>query len=295
MRFVTTLISDPKESLLNESLVRVICDNTGGMKINWLAKNISCDIYHSPEANIENVRSILSDSSLKFPFDWAVQPVQNRRKMLLVADMDSTIIEQECIDELAAEVGLKDKVASITERAMNGEIAFEPALRERVELLKGLNVDVVERVLNERITLTSGAIPLVKTMKAHGAYCALVSGGFTLFAEKIASMVGFDESRANHLIEQDGCFVGKVTEPILGQEAKLDALNELTARLKLDNSQTIAVGDGANDLQMLKNASAGVAFRAKPAVAKEAGIRIDAGDLTSLLYMQGYKANEFSC
>jgi phosphoserine phosphatase len=215
------------------------------------------------------------------------------RKKLLLADMDSTMIEQECIDELADMVGLKDSVSSITERAMQGEIAFEPALRERVALLRGLPVTVIDTIITDRITLTPGGKTLIATMKANGAYTCLVSGGFTLFTARIAEMLGFDEHRANELIVIDGKLTGEVREPILGKEAKRATLIELREKLGLAHEDTLAVGDGANDLAMIGEAGLGVAFHAKPAVAEAADARIDHGDLTALLYLQGYRENEF--
>jgi phosphoserine phosphatase len=203
------------------------------------------------------------------------------------------MIGQECIDELAAEVGLKDKVSQITARAMNGEIAFEPALRERVALLKGLPISVVGEVIAKRITLTPGGKELIATMKARGGYTALVSGGFTVFTGPIAAVLGFDENRANILIEQDGVLTGEVAEPILGKQAKVDSLLDIAGRLGISPNETIAVGDGANDLGMLGTAGSGVALHAKPAVAAEAKIRIDHGDLTALLYLQGYRKSDF--
>lgn len=203
------------------------------------------------------------------------------------------MIGQECIDELAAEVGLKDMVAAITARAMNGEIAFEPALRERVALLRDLDTSVIDTVIATRVTLTPGGIELVRTMKAKGCYTALVSGGFTSFTTRVAAMIGFDENRANLLLEKDGRLTGEVAEPILGRQAKVDALEELATRLGITPADAIAVGDGANDLGMLHLAGSGVALHAKPSVAAEAKIRIDHGDLTALLYLQGYRKTDF--
>jgi phosphoserine phosphatase len=227
------------------------------------------------------------------PVDIFVQPVAARRKKLLLADMDSTMIGQECVDELADFVGLKEQVSAITERAMRGEIAFEPALRERVALLAGLEAGVVNKAIKERITLTPGGRALVQTMRAHGAYAALVSGGFTVFTSKIAEAIGFQENRANVLLMEHGKFAGRVAEPILGKAAKLATLLELTETHKLAPEETLAIGDGANDLAMLEAAGLGVAFRAKPAVAAAAQARVDHGDLTALLYAQGFFAHEF--
>jgi phosphoserine phosphatase len=207
--------------------------------------------------------------------------------------MDSTMIGQECIDELADFAGLRAHVANITERAMRGEIAFEPALRERVALLKGLPVDVVGKVLKERITLTPGGRELVATMRAHGAWTCLISGGFSLFTSAVADMIGFQENRANELIIEGGKLTGEVAEPVLGRARKLATLIELLESFDLDDIDTLAVGDGANDLDMLVHAGLGVAYHAKPAVATAAAARIDHGDLTALLYAQGYRREDF--
>ncbi len=225
--------------------------------------------------------------------DYAFQPSDARRRKLLIADMDSTMIGQECIDELAAEVGLKEKVSAITAAAMRGEIEFEPALRERVALLKGLPESVVDEVIQNRITLTPGGTALVATMKQHGAYTALVSGGFTAFTSRIAGRIGFDENRANILNVEHGLLTGTVQEPILGRQAKIEALEQITARLGTTPQQAIAVGDGANDLGMIRLAGLGVAIHAKPAVAAEADVRIEHNDLSALLYLQGYAREEW--
>jgi phosphoserine phosphatase len=227
------------------------------------------------------------------PIDLVIQDAETRRKRFLIADMDSTMIGQECIDELADMVGLKDKVSAITARAMNGEIAFEPALRERVALLKGLPVSVVDEVIASRITLTSGGPELIGTMKARGFYTALVSGGFTVFTQRIAATLGFDENRANILLEKDGVLTGEVAKPILGKQAKVDALLDIAARLGISPQDAMAVGDGANDLGMLGISGSGVALHAKPTVAAQARMRIDHGDLTALLYIQGYRKTDF--
>jgi phosphoserine phosphatase len=224
------------------------------------------------------------------PVDFAVQPVENRRKRLLIADMDSTIINVECLDELADFAGVKDKVSEITERAMRGELAFEGALRERVGMLKGLSVDALQACYDDRVKLNPGARTLVRTMAEHGARCALVSGGFTFFTSRVAEAAGFHLNRANTLIEADGQLTGTVGEPILGKEAKLAALQEETAALGLTPADALAVGDGANDLAMIEAAGLGVAYRAKPIVAAQAHAKVDHADLTALLYFQGYTA-----
>lgn len=241
------------------------------------------------EARLAALRSTFAG----LPIDIVIQRTSQRRKRLLLADMDSTLIGQECIDELADYAGLKAEVAGITERAMRGEIAFEPALRQRVSLLRGISVRVIDEIIRERVTLTHGGRALVATMRAHGAYTCLVSGGFTLFTGPIAAMLSFDEARANRLIVHGETLAGEVEEPILGREAKLATLIELRHRFALEPWATLAVGDGANDLAMLKESGLGVAFHAKPAVADAAQARIDHGDLTALLYLQGFSASEF--
>jgi phosphoserine phosphatase len=242
-----------------------------------------------PVAVRDSVRAALSQRAL----DINAFAAAHSRKRLLLADMDSTLIRQECIDELAAEVGLGAQVAAITERAMRGEIAFEPALRERVRLLEGLPTDIVSRVIAERIVLMPGAMTLVATMRAAGAYTALVSGGFTVFAEPIGTRLNIHEYRANQLVAMAGRITGTLVEPILGREAKADTLRELTARLGLDLQDTLAVGDGANDEAMIQLAGLGVAFRAKPALRLVAPTTVEHGDLTALLFLQGYRREEF--
>jgi phosphoserine phosphatase len=263
----------------------------------WLAPGIAIDIPFTPAGENDNrlaagrVREAIGDA----PVDAVVQPAAGRRKRLLLADMDSTMIGQECLDELADFVGQKARVAAITERAMRGEIAFEPAVEERVALLAGLSAAVVDEVIATRITLTSGARALVHTMRAHGAHTCLVSGGFTLFTGPIAALIGFAENRGNRLeIDRGGRFTGRVVPPILGRDAKLATLVELRARLNLAPEETLVAGDGANDLLMIEAAGLGVAYRAKPKVAQAAAARIDHGDLTALLYAQGYQGSEIS-
>ena len=228
------------------------------------------------------------------PIDFAVQPVENRKKRLLIADMDSTIINVECLDELADFAGVKAQVSEITERAMRGELAFEGALRERVGMLKGLSVDALQACYDDRVKLNPGARTLVRTMAEQGARCALVSGGFTFFTSRVALAAGFHLNRANTLNEADGQLTGTVGDPILGKEAKLAALQEETSALGLTPADALAVGDGANDLAMIEAAGLGVAYRAKPIVAAQAHAKVDHADLTALLYFQGYTAAEFA-
>lgn len=297
MVYVATLISNPSDPCVSRDIVaaaRAVLADAGEGHV--LHPDIAVDIPFDPPLGAEpreiaaTVRAALDGAAV----DVVVQLAADRRKRLFVADMDSTMIAQECIDELADLVGIKDRVSAITERAMRGEIDFEPALRERVALLKGLSADVVDDLLRARITLTPGGPELVGTMKAHGAYTVLVSGGFTLFTQAIAARIGFDEHRANRLVVEAGRFAGEVEEPILGRDAKTAALIAYRDRLRLSPSETLAVGDGANDLGMLGEAGIGVAFHAKPKVAEAAHVRIDHGDLTALLYMQGYTHEEFA-
>ncbi|MEM5493924.1 phosphoserine phosphatase SerB [Hoeflea sp. AS16] len=293
MALVATLVANPSNPVLVPALGEAAFNAVDGAGLYWLADGVACDIALKDGTDaagaLAALRTVIGDQ----PVDAAIQVSETRRKKILIADMDSTMIGQECIDELAAEVGLKDKVSDITARAMNGEIAFEPALRERVGLLKGLSVDVIAQVIENRITLTPGGRELVATMRANGHYTALVSGGFTSFTSVVAAMIGFDENRANILESEDGVLSGTVREPILGKQAKVDALEDISARLNLDPVDAIAVGDGANDLGMLGRAGSGVALHAKPSVAAQADIRIDHGDLTALLYLQGYRRTDF--
>jgi phosphoserine phosphatase len=293
MAFVATLVANPSNPVLTPALAEKAADQVRASGLYWLADGIACDIALRDGSDIAAAREQILAAIGNAPIDLAIQEAETRRKKLLIADMDSTMIGQECIDELAAEVGLKDRVATITARAMNGEIAFEPALRERVALLKGLPVSVIDEVIEKRITLTPGGRELIATMKAKGFYTALVSGGFTVFTSRIAAMLGFDENRANLLLDADGKLTGEVAEPILGMQAKVDALIEISERLGISPEESMAVGDGANDLGMLHLSGAGVALHAKPAVAAEAKIRIDHGDLTALLYLQGYRKSDF--
>jgi phosphoserine phosphatase len=294
MSLVATLICNPANPALDSTVVDGACailPSPG--PVQWLFDEVAVDIPFDGSDDIGAVAGRLRQARGDLPIDIVVQPRANRRKKLFLADMDSTMIGQECIDELADFAGLKAHVAAITERAMRGEIEFEPALRERVALLKGLSVGVVDEVLKSRITLTPGGRELVATMRAHGAYTCLVSGGFTLFSSRIAQLIGFQEDRANQLLVEDGKLSGQVAEPVLGRAAKLATLVDLRESFDLDSIDTLVTGDGANDLAMIQNAGLGVAYHAKPAVAAAAQARIDFGDLTALLYAQGYRRDEF--
>jgi len=294
MSLVATLICNPADPALDSTVVdgaRAILPSPE--QAQWLFDEVAVDIPFTGSDDISAVVARLREARGDLPIDIVVQPRAFRRKKLFLADMDSTMIGQECIDELADFAGLKAHVAAITERAMRGEIEFEPALRERVALLKGMPVSVVDEVLAQRITPTPGGRELVATMRAHGAYTCLISGGFTLFTNAVAAMIGFQENRANELLVEDGKLIGEVRQPILGRAAKLATLMELRESFDLDDIETLVVGDGANDLGMIEVAGLGVAYHAKPAVAAAAAARIDHGDLTALLYAQGYRRDEF--
>ena len=291
MTQIVSLIGARGTNAVTVELIDSLKNAWGGADVKWLAAGEASEfaVVERP-GNRWEVWSDLQTLGV----DLIVQPEEGRRKMMLLADMDSTMIQQECIDELAAEAGVGDRVAAITAAAMNGELDFDGALRERVGLLKGLPESVIDEVLDKRITLMPGGQELVATMKANGAYAALVSGGFTAFTEAIAEKLGFDENRANTLISKDGLLTGDVGMPILGKQAKVDALEEITARLGISESDVLAVGDGANDLGMLKRAGTGVALHAKPSVAAQCDVRVNFGDLTALLYLQGYARDAFS-
>ena len=287
--YVTTLIARPGQ--LDPAAAEALRNAWGGGALQWLAPDEAAEF---PLETLPENRWQVWEDMQALGIDMVVQPEAGRRKKMLLADMDSTMIQQECIDELADEAGVGARVKEITARAMNGELDFEGALTERVGLLKGLPVAIIAQVLDSRITLMPGGPALIATMKANGAYCALVSGGFTAFTARVAEQLGFDENRANTLIVADAALSGEVGRPILGREAKVQALEEITARLEISEADVIAVGDGANDLGMLHRAGAGVALHAKPVVAAECDIRINHGDLTALLFVQGYAKTEFA-
>ncbi len=294
MSLVATLICNPNHPALDSTALEAISALLPEAQAPvWLHDEVAADIPFSSDEPARAIADRLREARGDQPIDVVVQPIATRRKKLFLADMDSTMIGQECIDELAAYAGLKAHVAAITERAMRGEIAFEPALRERVALLEGIEVGVVDELIAARIHLTPGASTLVRTMRAAGAYTCLVSGGFTLFTEAVARRIGFDDHRANRLLIADGRLTGGVAEPVLGADAKLAALRELAQKLAIPAAATLAVGDGANDLPMLEWAGLGVAYRAKPVVAARIGARIEHGDLTALLYAQGFRRDEF--
>ena len=289
---VATLIADPSKAPLSEATVDRAAQALRGVeRRRWLDEGVAADLVFT--GDLKAKRAALEGGLADEKVDIIVQPLARRQKRLLVADMDSTLIGQECVDELADFAGVGDRVAAITERAMRGEVAFAPALRERVGLLAGLPETVIQDVLKGRITLNRGARTLVQTMRANGAYVAIVSGGFRQFTGAIREWLGADEDRANVLMIEGGKLTGRVIEPILGQDAKLGALKEIAAALGAALDDTLAVGDGANDLPMLQAAGLGVAYRAKPKVAANAHARVEHTDLAALLYAQGFARKDF--
>lgn len=289
--FVATVLTAPSGASLDPDLVRNLRNAWGGGDVTWLSIDQAAEF---PVSDVPTNRWDIWRDLQDIGVDLVVQKAEGRRKRVLLADMDSTMIQQECIDELADVAGVGARVKEITARAMNGELDFESALIERVSVLKGLDATIVDQVLRDRISLVPGGATLVATMRRDGAYAALVSGGFTAFTRSVASQLGFDENRANTLIEKDGVLTGEVERPILGRDAKVQALGEIVAKHGLSNQDVLAVGDGANDLGMLELAGTGVALHAKPAVAAECDVRINHGDLTALLFLQGYAESDFA-
>ena len=288
--YIATLLTNPDRPVLDRVTVESLRNAWGGGDAIWLDPGVAAEF--ALPAVPENQWQVWAGLQ-GLGIDMAVQLAAGRRKRLLIADMDSTMIEQECIDELADEAGFGARVAAITARAMNGELDFADALRERVGLLAGLPEAVIGRVIRDRITLMPGGRVLLATMKSAGAHAALVSGGFSAFTGAIAADLGFDEHRANQLGVANGLLTGTVAEPILGREAKVAALDQIAARLGIGADAVLAVGDGANDLGMLQRAGMGVALHAKPAVAAQCQVRVNHGDLTALLYLQGYARDAF--
>lgn len=289
--FVIVLLTDPAVPSLEAPMVQALADAWGGSAPRWLAPGEAAEF---DLGSIPDNRWAVWEDLQTQGIDLVVLPQNGRRKRMLLADMDSTMIGQECIDELADFAGVGDRVKEITARAMNGELDFDGALTERVELLKGLSEEVIDEVYKSRITLASGGSALLSTMKANGGYAALVSGGFTAFTSRVAQALGFDENRANRLVSENGLLTGDVVRPILGREAKIEALETISGRLGIGAQDVLAVGDGANDLGMLGRAGMGVALHAKPTVAAQCDIRINHGDLSALLFLQGYSKDEFA-
>jgi phosphoserine phosphatase len=286
MDSVLVLIAAPGSGAIGPAVLALLAEH-GAEPPHWLSPGDAAEVPVFP-----GMSEFLIDLR-RHPIDAAVVSIHNRRKRILIADMDSTMIKQECIDELGVVAGVGDKIKGITARAMRGELDFDGALRERVHLLKGLDVAVIDQIIAERIELMPGGKTLIATMRANGAYTALVSGGFRQFTSRIGSTLGFDENQANELIMNDGKLTGEVGSPILGQAAKVEALKRIAAAHGLDTQDAIAVGDGANDVDMLIEAGVGVALHAKPHVQESSLIRVNHGDLTALLYLQGYRREQF--
>jgi len=297
MQYVLTITCNPGKRILsdahaNQARASLSAQGAFGIDASWLSAGRALDaIFEAPD--VDRAANAVRAALAGLAADINIQPLAGRRKQLLIADMDSTIITEESLDALADFIGIKDQVAPVTARAMRGEIDFDTALRDRVRLLAGQPTSLLDRLLEERIHLTGGAETLVRTMAANGAFTALVSGGFTFVTEAVAAKVGFATHRGNVLLTRDGAMTGEVGEPILGKEAKLESLGEFCAVQGLTLDQTMAVGDGANDIPMLGGAGTGVAFHAKPAVAATARFTVDHGDLTALLYLQGYQDSDF--
>lgn len=288
MAQVLTLISNTIDQAITDEIQEKYRTALNATYSVWLNDNVALDIIFDGEIGDSTLNDLKREN-----FDFAVQDPVTRRKMLLVADMDSTIIQVECIDELADFLGIKDKVSHITEAAMRGEIDFKGALKKRVTLLKGLKITDLETVFNDRVSLTPGAITLVRTMNAKGANTILVSGGFTYFTSRVSELTGFKVNRANILMHEDGKLTGEVDEPIVDSDTKINTLREFQQNAKLEDFETMAVGDGANDIPMLEGAGVGVGYHPFPATAKAADVTIKHGDLTALLYLQGYSLCDF--
>ena len=290
--YTVTIISNPNVSLLDLGVIKKVLNHFEISKnFKWLMPKVAAE-FEIPAVPVyfEEVWRAYQNKEI----DLTIQRSIGRKKKVLIADMDSTMIHQECIDELAFVYEVGEEVSNITQKSMNGDIGFEDALRERVALLKGMKTSAVEEVLKNRISLVPGGKFLVNTMRHSGCYTALVSGGFTLFANFIGHELGFNEVRANELLFDYGVLSGLVKEPILGKSSKLTALTEISRLLGINTTDCIAVGDGANDITMLSAAGLGVAFHAKPIVQKVADVKINFGDLTSLLFLQGYTVDDFS-
>ncbi len=289
---VLTLVADPHNTRPFTSIIEAVeaslsTLNVGDMTKDWLEPGAACDLLFTGDINLSSLPKDVNEA------DFCLQPQSHRRKKLLLADMDSTIITVECIDELADFAGLKKEVSAITEKAMQGELDFDEAFAARVAMLEGLKEDVLQKTFDERVKLTPGARTLIQTMKSNGAYSALVSGGFTFFTSRVRELTGFDMDDSNTLLFEDGKLTGKAALPILNSKAKLNNLNRLLTEKGLMRSESTAIGDGANDIPMIEAAGLGVSFHAKPAAEKAADANIRFGDLTTLLYYQGYKTTDF--
>ncbi|MBT5385142.1 MAG: phosphoserine phosphatase SerB [Kordiimonadaceae bacterium] len=288
MNQVLTLISNTQDAAVSNKIKDKYVSLLNASHCNWLNRNIALDIYFDDEAPGEILHMLEAEN-----LDYAFQDPLTRSKKLLIADMDSTIINVECLDEIADFLGIKGKVSPITEAAMRGEINFEDALNERVSLLKGLNIANLQTIFNERVKLNPGAITMVRTMNANGANTVLISGGFTYFTERVSKATGFKANFANILLHKNGELTGKVKKPIVDANTKIETLRQFQKKGNLKNCETIAIGDGANDIPMLLGAGIGVGYYPYPATAQASDVKIKHGDLTALLYLQGYTLSDF--
>ena len=291
MTHVATFVCDPRRPALNDAFLAAAVLRLSGKYAEWLDNGIAADIFF--ETQETDVRAALADLLAGRPIDIIVQPAAGRRKKLLLADMDSTLVAQESVHELADFAGKRAEIVAAAQRAVRGELAVAPALRAGVALFAGIPVGAFDTILAERISLNPGAEILVKTMCAHGAYTALVSSSFSHFAEPVAVRLGCHESIANRLLVENGRLTGELAEPIHDGTTKRETLQRLRRRHGLQPDETLAVGDGANDLEMLMEAGLGIGFRAKPVLAEKVAVRLDHADLTALLYAQGFRREEF--
>jgi phosphoserine phosphatase len=292
--YVLTLIGDMQSAPLEHVHIERVYQHLGITgKQEWLAENEACDLFINSPLSTTGIagraRKALSGTAI----DAVCTSTEGRRKKLLISDMDSTVINQECIDELGDAIGLGSQIREITAAVVNGEISFSDALRERLALMKGTERDLLEQIYKERVSLKAGARTLVQTMRRHGAFCILVSGGFSFFTSRIAERIGFHDHQGNELVFEDAKLTGEVKEPILGRSAKLNTLMQLCAEKGIEPSSVLAVGDGANDIKMIKAAGLGVAFHGSQSLRDAANACIDHNDLTALLYIQGFSKSEF--
>lgn len=291
---VLTLIGSVRSAPLEPVHVERVTRRLGPTgKVDWLAEGEACDVFLESPLSAAELTGQARDALLGEAIDAVCTPISGRRKKLLIADMDSTVIDQECIDELGDAIGLGPKIKEITAAVVNGDVSFADALRQRLALMKGMEHGVLDSVYENRVTLKSGARTLVQTMRHNGAFCILVSGGFSFFTRRVAERIGFHDHQANELAFEDGKLTGDVLEPILGRTAKLDTLLRLCDEKGLEPSNVLAVGDGANDIKMIEAAGLGVAFHGSGSLKKQAAACIDHGDLTTLLYIQGFRKSEF--
>ena len=291
--FVLTLIGNAKSAPIESiHLAKIYRNFATILKTDWLAENEACDIFLKTMLSTTNIAEKARDALSGTKIDTVCTPINGRRKKILISDMDSTIINQECIDELGDAVGLGSEIKEITASLVRGEVSVADAMRKRLAMLKGMEYHLLESVYNKRISLKPGAQTLVQTMRHHGAFCTLVSGGFTFFTRRIAERIGFHHHQGNELVFEGGKLTGKIPEPLLGRSAKLNTLTSLCAEKGLQPSDVLAVGDGANDIEMIKGAGLGVAFHNSNSLKKYANAYINHGDLTALLYIQGFRKSE---